>query len=1098
YDIAGKDGMYKGGKIIAYDDPYFANLQFLNAKLGNELKGEDEVFDTMADPNPALESFLLFDMNGATYVIREESLKRITGSTKTGQIIPFFSPASLPSAGSPGGTKQQTTTGRAEVTIGADGAGNLSAVYVGTVPNTTNNALYLTKYDPTSAKWGVGTMLAMNYMQVHEDSIARGMYADDAEKAFLGKLPGYDKGGMDQFKFSNLQIALGQTKTTDAGGLSLSADANGVVTVPGPPPLETSLLEAPPDTGLSAAGDGTKDTLLVITQGSMTYLEEKEVNVGETKSMLAPLSDAAAKAKHAEYVKTNDPLANRVPGIGVYAVSYGAGGQAIGESHLTFADYNFSSGKELKAGLSFFNTGDVAIRASDANKATVKLMLRTADKGDSAIATWNLTQNVLAGQKVILSGICDALTTDLPAGSIFYIEVSEDPDYAGTPFTANTLKTITEGGTTTYVGDLTVGSKAELGFAKMGTSIKPVAMDENGNTVLDVQFKAENRGNKIAPDVFVQFSYDNGSKDDNGNPVYVPLDISTNTLQVSKLQELDPLAVSKNDFKNGIFYLNNAEDGNDITTNHGRTVSGTITVPSNLYKGSLTGSLNINVEIFSADDSVTDWQAALVTARHAEYDTNNNRFATQVEHNSFFQSAAKVAIPMGTTMRLPLQVSTTKNTAPNIAVDEVPANGEKTHLGIRYYQPGKFDKGRESGTLVLAPSSEGSGVLHLKDVNTNALYAVAYTVTAAGDGINIFNDTDMFAFKNAGGGDYDPTALGAKDWQFEKGVPTWGEPVKDVTNPAPYLSDLAKGKKDTSFTYRTQAQSMQLYFNGEVKVTSDLPGFTEQTVSATGGNSFAMVSFGTNKNNVPHNVTITVTKAPGGYADFDRIVETFGTKDPPKPSDDKNAPHLFWSRSFPDTATLASGSIPLTCYILDDGSLASLTVNGKEPTGITKTAENFWKFSLTVSANGPISVAATDTAGNRTARTVMVDWFNTPASSTGSSAAPNLTAKLVKADGTELKDYLKSGESAYVKAESTTSPTPTYSASYYVKDKIGGIGLVETPLTDAGKGFPATGNGYYVVTAKNTNAKEWATTVVYMDKIDIALPVVTLTKDDTT
>ncbi|MEG1579264.1 MAG: hypothetical protein RR336_10905, partial [Oscillospiraceae bacterium] len=84
----------------------------------------------------------------------------------------------------------------------------------------------------------------------------------------------------------------------------------------------------------------------------------------------------------------------------------------------------------------------------------------------------------------------------------------------------------------------------------------------------------------------------------------------------------------------------------------------------------------------------------------------------------------------------------------------------------------------------------------------------------------------------------------------------------------------------------------------------------------------------------------------------------------------------------------------------------------------------------------------------------------------------------------------------YVKA--TSDATGTTSASYYVRDPSGG--LVETSLTAVAEGFPALANGYYVVTAKNAEPKEkeWATTVVYMDKVDKAKPVVTLAKDSTT
>ena len=54
-------------------------------------------------------------------------------------------------------------------------------------------------------------MLAMNQMQVHEDSIKNGWSGEETEKAYLGTLDGYDtQDAMTNFNFSNLQIALGQ------------------------------------------------------------------------------------------------------------------------------------------------------------------------------------------------------------------------------------------------------------------------------------------------------------------------------------------------------------------------------------------------------------------------------------------------------------------------------------------------------------------------------------------------------------------------------------------------------------------------------------------------------------------------------------------------------------------------------------------------------------------------------------------------------------------------------------------------------------------------------------------------------------------------
>ena len=57
-------------------------------------------------------------------------------------------------------------------------------------------ALYLSKYDPATGSWGAGTMLAMSRMDVYEDSLNAGWSTEEAGEAYLGRLDGYDKGGI--------------------------------------------------------------------------------------------------------------------------------------------------------------------------------------------------------------------------------------------------------------------------------------------------------------------------------------------------------------------------------------------------------------------------------------------------------------------------------------------------------------------------------------------------------------------------------------------------------------------------------------------------------------------------------------------------------------------------------------------------------------------------------------------------------------------------------------------------------------------------------------------------------------------------------------
>ena len=314
-----QDGVYADGKLTPYNDPYFANLQFLHAALGDALHGEEETFTLQSEADP--EDFLLFEMNGRTYVIRQESLRSIVDSQK-GTIIPFFAvdeeQRGTPEAG------VTSATGRTEVTIGADGAGGLAAVYVATVPNTTNNALYMSKYDPNTGTWGKGVILAMNHMDVYEDAVEEGWEPEEAEQAYLGRRAGYGKGGMDQFHFLNPQIALGVKGGSDAVADSVDS-AN---------PTENS---------------GSRTTLLVLTQGNMSYLASQEIPDGDGGKVSVLVPDPEGRGKYPR-------------GTGIYAISYGMGHQSLGEAGLSFSNDDFTAGANLYACLSFKNTGDVSIR----------------------------------------------------------------------------------------------------------------------------------------------------------------------------------------------------------------------------------------------------------------------------------------------------------------------------------------------------------------------------------------------------------------------------------------------------------------------------------------------------------------------------------------------------------------------------------------------------------------------------------------------------------------------------------------------------------------------------------------------------------------
>ncbi|MCR5825669.1 MAG: hypothetical protein K6G54_03800, partial [Oscillospiraceae bacterium] len=447
------------------------------------------------------------------------------------------------------------------------------------------------------------------------------------------------------------------------------------------------------------------------------------------------------------------------------------------------------------------------------------------------------------------------------------------------------------------------------------------------------------------------------------------------------------------------------------------------------------------------------------------------------------------------------------------------------HMGVLYYQAGTYANGKEeNATLVLAPTSVGSGIIRLQDTNTNGFFDVAYTVTEAAEGINVFNDTSVFRFYNDAEQKqaYDPKAAGGQNWRFDSAVDAWGA---DET--APYRNDLARGKTGASFTFETKAEEIELSFSGTVKVESTFPGFAAQTVQASGGNGdgdgeTASVRFGKNDTNYTHIVTVTVLSGAGGTdtAAFDRVVERFGSAGTPVPAADAASPHIYWSRSFPDTASVAAGpsaEVRLTAYILDDGELAFLSLNDETVTAdsdkLTVHSDGYWELPVTVRENGVLRLSALDTSGNRTAQSVTVDWFNSTLSAGASAQIPTLETTLCKTDreGTAISPFANftKNDRAFIDATATPSDArsadgdASVSVSFITLDDSGS-GLADAvPVTKWTEGaangmYPMAGNGWYLVTARNPepHSDEFAAVMVEMDRIDTNVPVVTLSTDE--
>lgn len=549
------DGVYDASlhRQAGYKDPYFANLSFLTGRLGDKLSGEPEEFRPFAEMSP--ETFLLFEMNGSTYVIDEKSLTSITQGDHTGTIHPFFTYRQRYGQALEQGSEENLSSGKSQVVIGSDGDGNVAAVYTGSVSGTVNNAIYIAYWDPESGAWSDGVMLAMNHMDVYERSVSNHWDGAATEAAYLDEKQG---GGMTSLTFTNLQIALGrgsasspdgsgqgsssQTDIQDSGE-SLYGDLVGLPAPGDGGPSDDILFAAAEKADLSAEEKASSPTseLLILTQGSLQNLQKTEIlDNGKqvTGSVVTPEKDESGSAKS--------------PVVNVYAISYGKGSQQVGAASIQFAETLFTAGSVLDASVNFKNAGDAAIRGSGDQPILTELRLHDGDgSSDALLASWHIPQNISPGQAVSLETAdrpCAPLPADLGAGDYFYFTVSEDEDYVSQPYRYRSDSDLN----ISYRYD--VEDKPELSLENL--SAQAVGVTQDGKARVELSFDAANRGKTGAEEVFVQLSYLSGY-DSEDQPIYSPLDLTGSELRVSQQRHVpEARAVTgRNDLENGVLYL---------------------------------------------------------------------------------------------------------------------------------------------------------------------------------------------------------------------------------------------------------------------------------------------------------------------------------------------------------------------------------------------------------------------------------------------------------------------------------------------------------------------------------------------------------------
>ena len=1073
----GKDGVYTtGGLSKAYDSPYISSLSFLTGKIDPDtLTGSAENFSAQAVET---HTFLLFEMDGTTYIILDSSLKSITGMPDTasgktsGTIYPFFTGATRTNSGAnkTAATSTDTASGKMQVTIGANAAGDIYAVYAGSVPDTTNNALYISYYNPdtytdgTATKaigWSDGVMLVMNHMNTYEAAIREGWDDVTTQAAYLGL-------------------------STTNGLIGSKADIKTLFGASSPDAVSTdayAALQAAKKTDLGdkknftftgiQAVTGVDGELLILTQGLTQTLKL----YGTTDKTVAPDKDTAAVN-------------------GLYAISYGKAKAQLSEGSISFAGVeNFAAGSKLYVDISALNAGDTAIRASESQAATATLNVGTvASDGTITLGqelkSWSIKSNVRSGQKLSLSGACTALTSAL-GNSSFILTVTENKAYVGEK-NAQTFRLVLK--TLTPRADLAVENFAAV----------PVRVEDNGaKTVLKVSFTAANRGTAAATGVYAKFSYATGEKDKYGNSVYADLTPDSSKFTIGQETALSSQSLTKAGVLD-LYGLNS--DGTTSSDNlgiaKGRTVTGEITVPCNYFASGDAKALDIKVELAEGYAQLS--ASGTDSSAPNEYYTANNSASALVQATDVFEAPDSVVLPVGTTTLVPVTIYSSRGTRPDYAAVEIKNDADGENLGILNFKQTSASGGKVSGVLSITPTAKGSGVLHLYDTATSEFVAVAFEITDAGTGIDIYNDNDAFAFKNANGSAYSAAAAAdTQNWRFY-GLTSWGSTDTNSLE-VPLRANISHGTKGASFTFSTVAESIKLYFQGTVTVSSSRPNFASASyTNTTGGSIPTDIQLGTNANNDSYTVTVTVTS---DSANFDRLQETYGTGGAPTPTLDKTSPSFFWSRSFPGTGVIGTDTttVPVTLYVLDNSGLSYLTVDGtRYDTGSTEITQTdgeggrLWAYTFQISANGSHNISAWDTSGNVASTTLLVDWFLKPANEDTNKTieVPQYTAGFCL-DAAALDPAAQVGISDVGKLNITfkeASANTKKSDNTFSVSKLNDAGTGFEAVSGDSAKFPISGNGiYYTQTVNEDNT--WSASLLSMDRVDSNAPSVSLKFD---
>ena len=1006
-----KDGVYVNSSLTrAQADPYFGNLRFLTAKLDGE-----------GDP----ETFLLFEMGGNTYLMRQADLLSLM-SGGAGSLVPLF----------------ESTTGAGAV-IGSDSK-NMAVVYTAPVADTVNNAVYAAWWDAEEKTWGSPVLLAMNHLQVREDAEKYDLSPDERSKAYLGEVTGnkaYDeyigllkggalahaKGDMDSFTFSDLQM------TTRAV------------------PNETDPRK-------------TDTQLLILTQGSRTALKKQTFMPGAASEFTTVIPDGDTD-------------------VGFYAIAFGEGKQALSMGSISFANSDFTAGSQIVGEAGFVNAGTTAIRAGDSHPATVELVAvppKESTMPSVTLARWFVNESIPSGGEVKLAFKTDELGTTLPAGTTIALTVSENSEYFGKYAFTETLGDLF---TIRDLAELSFGSfdlkltgvKGEQAQLTIDASVL-----NNGTKTADnvfIQFTydtgaVDSLGNPIYKPVPIT-----GSDLETGKaePQFIGKAYSVNDVSASDSY--------------GVYYLADKFGGTTIAPGYLRRISKTLCVPVSCFlEGEEKTGLHIRAEIFSDADSTNLSEDKVYSSEHAEYNGDNNRAETTVKHGTFFEVPARISTALGNTLNLPVTIrSTSRN--PRIVLNEVSDGSADwtPNMGIAYFDEDRnviVAAANSTAEQRILDDSVPTGVLQIRDESTNSIAAITYQIGKMAEGINIYRNDASFTFLRADGSPVDlyASSASARGWAFPEKVPAlaWTGGKKGEI---PMNADLSRALEDgATVSFETVADTMTLYFTGNVTIESDVFGsygpFTK---------SPAFVEF-TNPKGKSHTVTITAAAGTelDRYTATYKVSPVSDTdSDSPQILWNRSAPataSVMPGDQVPMTCYIVDGTG------IQSVSFNGNPLSENTSPALVKLDSGLWYFDYTFTDNGKYDVSAMDLAGNSSELPGKAMWFNGVLTVGAIADAPTFVRghlSFTDKNGTAVSLTDPLNEIPYLTSSYRTESNETDGAYFFADGVFSDSQLAKDGNA---AGWQTVGNGYYLVRVDREDGT-WARAVTLISNVDVTDPV---------